>query len=265
VNNESGRVGNMLSINCGHRGASSEAPENTLAAFELAIRQGATMLELDVQLSLDGYPVVIHDVTVERTTNGSGKVSEMSLEALRALDAGAWFSEQYAGQRIPTLQEVIALARAQNIRLDVEMKFSRGSWYPLCDAVGALIDRLDFAGGCFVSSFNHRALHYFKTRFLHIPIARLYATRAPRERNLRFASPPCAAVFRLLVVPSLVKRIHRLGGEISVWTVDDPDEMGRFIRMGVDVIITNRPAVLQSVLDRFASETEPLVPIDEDD
>lgn len=254
--------GLALPVNVGHRGASADAPENTLAAFEMAVRQGARMLELDVRLSLDGYPVVIHDTELDRTTDGHGRVEETDLATLRALDIGSWFGGQFAGQRMLTLQEAIEFARTHGIGLDIEMKFNRGPWYPLCDAVGAVIERLDFTEG-FVSSFHHRALHYFKTRFPRQAIARLYSTRAPRERNLTFDPHPSVAVLRHLVVPSLVRRVHRLGGSIYVWTVDDPNEMRRLIRMRADAIITNRPAVLQSVLDAWAAHPEE--PLEDDE
>lgn len=256
-------VGIRLPVNCGHRGSSAEAPENTMASFRRAVSQGARMVELDVRLSLDGYPVVFHDDTLERTTNGHGKLEETTLAALRTLDAGSWFDETFAGEGLVTLQEVLDFASSAGIGLDIEMKFQkRTSWYALCDAVGSLLEKTGWSNG-FVSSFHHRALHYFKTRFPRIEVARLYHSRAPFERNLRFDLVPQVAVLRHLVVPSLVKRVHRLGGRIHVWTVDDPDEMRRFIRMGVDTIVTNRPAVLQSVLDGWGEEAPTSLPDDD--
>lgn len=238
----------MITVNCAHRGASSDAPENTLAAFALAAEQGARMIELDVRLSLDGFPVVIHDGTLERTTNGAGRVEEKPLADLQALDAGSWFDARYSGERIPRLIEAIEFARGRGLRLDIEMKFTRGSVYPLCDAVGTVVDRAAFYDECIVTSFNHGSLNYLKKRFPRTSIARLYGTHAPRDRDLK-DGVTSAAVHHMFVVPSLVKRIHRHGGQLHVWTVDDPGEMRRMVRMGVDTLMTNRPAVLQGVLD----------------
>lgn len=238
----------MNTVNCAHRGASADAPENTMAAFELAIDQGATMIELDVRLSLDGYPMVFHDGELERTTNGQGCIEDTPLQSLRDLDAGSWFDAKYAGEHIPLLRDVIEFARRRDIRIDIEMKFNRGSTYPLCDGVGSLLEKTAFFDQCIVTSFDHTALNYLRTRFPKVSVAKLYGTHAPRNRDLK-DGVTAAAVHRMFVVPSLVKRIHRHGGQIHVWTVDDPKEMRRLISMGVDTIMSNHPAVLQRVLD----------------
>src|SRR6266704_6290544 len=104
-----------------HRGASARAPENTLAAFAEAVRLGANAIELDVHLTADGVPVVIHDGTVDRTTNGRGEVAAMTLKDLRRLDAGAWFSSRFRGERIPTLEESLEFARGR-CAMNVEIK-----------------------------------------------------------------------------------------------------------------------------------------------
>lgn len=241
-----------MTVNCAHRGASAEAPENTLAAFDLAVRQGARMIELDVRLSLDGFPMVFHDATLERTTNGQGTVEDLPLAALQALDAGAWFDPRFAGERIPRLVDAIGFARTHGIRLDIEMKFSGGSVYPLCDAVASVLGQTAFFDDCIVTSFHHGALDYIRRCDARIAIARLYGTHAPRDRDLD-DGVPSAAVHRMFVVPSLVRRVHRHGGQIHVWTVDDADEMRRMVAMGVDTLMTTRPAVLQAVLDTRAA------------
>src|SRR5215213_4700199 len=108
-----------------HRGASAYAPENTLAAFRLAIEQRADWLELDVQQTKDGHLVVFHDLRMERTTNGSGALRDLTLDQVRQLDAGSWFGPRFAGERVPTFEEVVALARQQNVRIFPEMKDPR--------------------------------------------------------------------------------------------------------------------------------------------
>jgi glycerophosphoryl diester phosphodiesterase len=243
-----------LAVSCAHRGASSEAPENTFAAFRLAVEQQARMLEFDVRLSLDGHPVVVHDHELTRTSNGQGKVEETDLATLRGLDVGSWFDAGFAGERMPLLEEVLDFGKTHNLGLDIELKFSNSHWAPLCDAVGTLLTRRGLDPGVFVTSFNHRALHYLKTRFPHVPIARLYATGVPRERNLRFDPNPSVAMLRHLISPALVYRVHSLQGAVYAWTVDDPAEMRRLILMGVDVIMSNKPALLASVLQACEAE-----------
>src|SRR3954466_4000061 len=105
-----------------HRGASAYAPENTLAAFKLAIDQRADWLEMDIQETSDGQLVVFHDLRVERTTNGRGNLRDLTLNQVRDLDAGTWFDKQFAGEKVPTFEEVLALAQAHNVRIFPEVK-----------------------------------------------------------------------------------------------------------------------------------------------
>src|ERR1700681_951143 len=111
----------------GHRGASGHAPENTLAAFKRALAQGATFIETDLQLSRDSRFVAIHDDTVNRTTNGQGKVHDLSLAELRRLDAGSWFGSEFTGERIPTLEEILEFSKKHDVVFYLELKPS-GSW-----------------------------------------------------------------------------------------------------------------------------------------
>ena len=106
-----------------HRGVSSLAPENTLAAFNKAVEFGCEWIELDVQLSSDEIPVIFHDKTVNRCTNGKGLLSEMTLENLKSLDAGHWFSEKFTNERIPTLSEILQLAKQTKLNINIEIKF----------------------------------------------------------------------------------------------------------------------------------------------
>lgn len=236
-----------MTVNCAHRGASAEAPENTFAAFALAIEQGARMIELDVRLSVDGVPVVIHDATLARTTNGHGVVETLPAPTLTAVDAGAWFDARYRGERIPRLVDVIGFVRQHGVRLDIEMKFGDDPVEGLCNAVANVIEETSFHDGCFVSSFHHHSLDYLARLDDRIAIVRLYATEAPTDAQL--GEVPSAALHRLLVDTALVERIHAGGGLVHVWTVDDAVEMRQLVDMGVDTIMTNRPRLLQAVLE----------------
>ena len=136
-----------------HRGNSAEAPENTLAAFGSAIRLGAPWIELDIHPSKDGVLVVIHDGTVNRTTGGRGEVGALTLEELRRLDAGSWFAPAFAGQRIPTLEEVFELAAPAGTRLNIEIKRAPGG-LDVAPAVAALLRRYGAESRYVVSSFE---------------------------------------------------------------------------------------------------------------
>jgi glycerophosphoryl diester phosphodiesterase len=151
-----------------HRGASAEAPENTLAAFRRALAVGADGIELDVHLSADGVPVVIHDETLERTTDGAGPVSAQSLAGLASLDAGGWFAPEFSGEGVPTLAEVLRLL-AGRLRLNLEVKDARAGWavldllrhFPQTDAV--------------LSSFDHSLLARLRRIAPDLPLAMLVA------------------------------------------------------------------------------------------
>src|SRR5512139_1882961 len=123
-----------------HRGASVYAPENTIAAFKLAIAQQADAVELDVKLSADGQVIVIHDSTVDRTTNGHGKVQDMTLAELKALDAGSFFSSQYAGEKIPALEEVFE-AMGKRTFINIELKNHRSHGEDLVETVCMLVKK----------------------------------------------------------------------------------------------------------------------------
>src|SRR5262244_4166653 len=140
----------------GHRGASGHAPENTLAAFRKSLAMGATFIETDLQLSRDARFVAIHDSTVDRTTNGRGAVHDLSLAELRRLDAGAWFGSEFAGERIPTLEEVLEFAKKHDVVFYLELK-PAGSWGGEHALIGALRDSGEIARTV-VISFDSRIL-----------------------------------------------------------------------------------------------------------
>ncbi len=242
----------MSTVNCAHRGASSLAPENTMAAYLLAIEQGARMIELDVRLTEDGHVVVFHDPDLLRTTDGRGRVEASTLAYLRGLDAGSWFAPRFAGERIPVLEEVLDLASARDIRIDVELKFNEPFKYGLCHATGRLLASKSAFSRCVVTSFDHDALSCFREEFPQASVARLYDTHAPSVADLENGWSS-AAVYHALTDAALVSRVHEAGGEIHVWTVDDPVEMRRLIELGVDTVMSNTPAVLQAVLDRHVA------------
>lgn len=242
-----------------HRGASAVAPANTLSAFEKAVELGADGIELDVHLSADGVPVVIHDFTVDATTDGHGRVADMTLAQLKRLDAGSYFDPTFAGERIPTLEEALTVIAINSLLLNVELKTTSLRDDGLERAVIACIERSTiqhgeaFANQVLLSSFNPFSLRRAKRIAPHIPVGLLYAPDLPlplRRAWLAFLAPHEARhPEHTMVNARYMAWARQRGYRVNTWTVDDPDEMHRLIGLGVDSIITNVPDVLHSVLE----------------
>jgi glycerophosphoryl diester phosphodiesterase len=249
-----------------HRGFSAAAPENTLAAFRAAIAAGADRVEMDVLLSADGVPVILHDAKLDRTTDGKGPVSKMTLEELRKLDAGRRFAPAFAGERIPTLDEVLDLCRGK-IAVNVEIKGEavRPDDSPPPDGIEAkvvaAILRCGMEGTAVVSSFEPRALARIRVLAPGLRTQSLYAKKLHEGMS---PAEVCGAVgsrdincSAKEITPEWVAAAHRAGLGINVYTVNKPEEMRRISSLGVDGIITDRPDALLEVLGRRRPAGEP--------
>ncbi len=245
-------------LNIAHRGASRIAPENTLAAFEKALEIGADGIELDVRLCADGVPVVIHDATVDATTNGTGRVDAMKLAQLKRLDTGSSFDPAFAGERIPTLAEVLE-ALGHKLLLNIELKGRGLTNRGLERAVVDLIEQHALEEHVLLSSFSPLALRRVQQIAPRIPTGLIHTRPAwpcfawlPSLRLASLIIPrPNAALHprHTLLDERYVGRARARNVRIHVWTVDQPTEMRRLITLGVDGIITNVPDVLRHVLD----------------
>ncbi|WP_182903706.1 glycerophosphodiester phosphodiesterase family protein [Microbispora sp. H10830] len=244
-----------------HRGASAYAPENTLAAFELARDQGADMFELDVQETRDHHLVLMHDTTLSRTTDAEKvfpgrapwRVGDLTLAEIRRLDAGSWFSRKarfsgvYAGEAVPTLGEALHAMRGSGLGLLLEIKEPR--LYPGIEARVAEEIGHDPAwrGRIVVQSFDWDSMRRFHGLMPGVPIGLLGTPRIAELPGLaRFAdqiNPPYADV-----TADYVRRVHRLRMKVLAWTVDDPAAVRRLIGAGVDGVITDRPDVVRELL-----------------
>ena len=240
-------------LNFGHRGASYDAPANTIPAFELAADSGADGIELDVMLSRDGVPVVIHDETVDSTTDGHGPVSGFTLAELKALDAGGYKGPQYAGARIPTLEEVFE-AVGQRLLINIELKGLSARADGLEAQVAGLIARHGMDARVIISSFNPIRLRRFRQAAPHIPIGFLHMPQTPLPLRWllgalliglpREADHPQQTA----VTASYLARMHAQGQRVNTWVVNDPARMAALRDLGVDLIMTDRPDVLRGVL-----------------
>lgn len=222
-----------------HRGASGHSPENTLLAFRYAFELGADAIECDVQLSADSAPVIIHDATVDRTTNGSGLVVELPLERLRELDAGA-------GEQIPELHEVLALCRERGKLVNLEIKADTLEQAErVARVVGEVLETGSYHGLALVSSFWHPPLISLKSAHPHIRTATLHSGTRWRLLNMITAARTAGADALhpdvRLTSRLLVERTHQAGLQVNVWTVDQPRDMRKLASWGVDGLFTNYP------------------------
>jgi len=235
-----------------HRGASVKAPENTLAAFELAFEMGADGIELDVMLSKDEQLVVIHDDTVDRTTNGSGRVSDFPLNILQGLDAGSVFSTAFRGERLPSLVEVFEHFGGKML-INVELKNYATPFDGLTDKVVNLIQKYKLLNSVLLSSFNPLNLRRTKRRLPEVRLGLLAlsgkAGALSRGAFGRIFPYDALHPYYSDVNETLVNKIHSLGRQVNVWTVDEPEELLRLYQLGVDGIITNDPQAARKVIE----------------
>jgi glycerophosphoryl diester phosphodiesterase len=237
-----------------HRGASAYAPENTLAAFKLALQQGADGIELDTKLSADGHVVVMHDQTVDRTTPFHGNVAGFRLAELRKMDAGSHFDIAYKGEPVPTLEEVFK-AVGQLTYINVELTNYASPNDQLPAKVAELVRQFKLTHRVIFSSFNPIALLRIRrlvpeapVGLLAFPGARGWLARSWPGRLVRYQSlhPEAADT-----TASLVNRVHQRSGRVIVYTVNHVEEMNRLFALGVDGIFTDDPLLAQTALKKF--------------
>jgi glycerophosphoryl diester phosphodiesterase len=229
-----------------HRGAAGYAPENTIAAFDKGLEMKADYIEIDVQRSKDGELVVIHDTTVDRTTDGTGRVGDLTVDELRRLDAGSFKSEEFAGEKIPTFEEVLDRYHGK-IGILIELKAPE--LYPgIEEAVAAELEERNLDkpqnGKTIIQSFNFDSMKRMDTLLPKVPIgvltsSKLHVTDTALREFAQYAdyfNPSYG-----LVTKELVDKVHNLGMEIQSWTVRSPEAAQFLIDMKVDGIITDYP------------------------
>lgn len=241
----------------GHRGASGDAPENTLVAFELALRQGADGVEFDVHLSSDGVPVVIHDTRLARTTSSRGRVYRHTFAQLRKLDAGSWFNRRFPARarsrfvdrKIPSLAEVLDWVRARGCLAFLEIKQPRLLYPDIEEKVLEAIHHAGVGERTTVISFHLPTLRRLRTLDPQISVGidfvrPLWALRHAKRLTAGTILPHWAATTR-----RLIRRAHRCGFRVIVWGLDEPLGMRRRLLDGADGIITRYPAMLRAIRD----------------
>lgn len=236
-----------------HRGASAHAPENTLAAFELAVEHCADVIELDAKLSADGHIVVIHDAMVDRTTNGSGYVQDLRLIDLKQLDASFNHHSKFKRETIPTLDEVL-YKFSNRIALNIELSNYRSPFNPLPEKVAQLIEAHKLQQNLLISSFNPFALRRFHQLKPDIPIGLLVypgllGSLSGSKLGELLISYGSIHPEKSLVTPELIMKSHQHRRRIYPFTINSASEMKRILSLEVDGIITDDPLTARKVID----------------
>jgi glycerophosphoryl diester phosphodiesterase len=240
-----------LPILIAHRGGSLEAPENTMASFRHAIELGMRYVELDVQMSSDGELVVIHDETLDRTTNGHGAVAAYTLDELRKLDAGSHFDPNYAGEKIPTLREALELCTDAGVGVVVEIK-SPGIYPGLVEKTVALIGEMWTRGAenIWCISFDHAAIRQLRALDSAIPLGYLY-----EHFEHEFVQPDdiiqayCPYFRTALANPEQIAKAHDLGKFVFVYTANEEEDMQQVVAAGIDGMVSDRPSLLKTLFE----------------
>ena len=256
----------LMPLILGHRGASAVAPENMLAAFSRAILDGAEGIEFDVRLSRDGVPMVIHDASLKRTALIDSLVRDLTSRQLQEIDVGSWYAgpsfegrspspvTSYAIEKLPTLAQVFQLFNSTRGWLYVEMKSDAGEGAELAASVVEAIHESDLANRVIVESFDFPAIAEIKRIDAGIRTAALFEPRLSRPistiRRLnmvhlaRRTGADEIALHYTLAGPRVVNKAREYGLETVVWTVDDPQWIGRACSLGIKALISNDPATM---------------------
>ena len=248
-------------VRIAHRGASGQglAPENTLAAFEMAIQMGIDVVEIDVHATRDGQIVVLHDPTLDRTTDRQGLVRELSLNEVRRADAGTWFDPRFSGERVPILEEVLEVARHRALVLiEIKAEF-------IAERLLSIVDDMSAESQVIIQSFNPQTVQRIKLLNPAIPTALLIGklpttpsrVRARKlvKRILQVGANALAAWHATLTPPFFEEMRKRAIG-VWAWTVDEEIIMRDLVLMGIQGIITNYPDRLNQVFEDLEREDQ---------
>ena len=237
----------------GHRGAPGYAPENTMASFRRAVELGAKFIETDLRLSHDAQFVAMHDATLDRTSNGRGLVRDFTLAQLRELDAGSWYGREFAGEKIPTLDEILSLAREADVVFYLEIKHEAG-WGVHHGVAGAL-RAANEAARTVVISFDPSMLANLRRLDAGLLMGFLFenplenVVEKAQQIGVRQICPRADLVTR-----ELLSQAHEAGLQVATWTVNEPAQMERLISMGVNGIMSDYPDRLRDVVERVCGK-----------
>ncbi|MFN0200312.1 MAG: glycerophosphodiester phosphodiesterase [Bacteroidia bacterium] len=223
----------------GHRGAAGLAPENTLASVQKALDLGCERIEIDVHQTIDKRIVVIHDKTIDRTTNGIGLIKEMNFAEIGKYSAGIKFDKNFESEKIPTLEEVIELINGRCV-LVIEVK-DGNSYYPDIEKnIVTIIQKYHAKKWCLVHSFSDEVLRNFHALDSEIILHKLFIKKVFYNFK-KYDYVQEFSFYWKFLHKSTIKKVHKLGKKVNVWTVNEPENMQKMVEKGVDGIITNFP------------------------
>lgn len=231
-----------------HRGSKGTHPENTIEAFREAVRLGVDGIELDVHLTKDGELAVIHDETVDRTTNGNGYVRDMTMAELKKLDAGSWFSEKFNMAVIPSLAEVLDLLKDTDIKLNVEIKSDIIPYEEIEEKVLKTLEEFSYKSKAIISSFNHYSVKKVHELDSEIETAILFmeVLHQPWE-YARSIGASALHVYLPVAYTEMSREAERNNFPVRVFTVNDKEQMKQLIELGVETIMTDYPEVAMDI------------------
>lgn len=240
-----------------HRGANKVAPQNTLPAFKKAMEFNADGLETDVHLSSDGHIVICHNYTVDETSNGAGRVDEMTLEQLKSLDFGSYFNEEFKGVLLPTLPELLDLTKSMSL-INIEIKPPKKN----CDLVKRVVETIHEYGivdNSIVSCFDPECIRVVKETDSNIKTGLLYEDDELGREIMTFGvakycnqlKANAAHPHRKLITQKEVMELHNLGMAVNPWTVNIEEEIIRFTKWGCDALISDVPDYCRKVLENL--------------
>ena len=235
-----------------HRGASAYYPENTMASFAAAIHMGVDAIELDVHMSSDGQVMVIHDETLERTTNGGGYVHQLTRKQLQALDAGI-LKPEYQKERIPLLNDVVMLAKKSNVWVNIEIKAGSEPYPEMEERLAGIVRACGMEKRVLFSSFNHYALVRLREVWPQAPVAVLHVSALVDawEYAKKLGAKALHPLYAVTLLPGWVQSCQRAGIAVNAWTVDDETVMEKLMHLQVDGLVSNKPDVALRVRARL--------------
>jgi glycerophosphoryl diester phosphodiesterase len=239
----------------GHRGAAGYAPENTLASVQKAMDLGVDRIEIDIHQTKDSVVVLMHDDSVDRTTDGSGKVADLSYKEISSLDAGSSFNPSYKGEKVPTLEELIQLINGKQ-ELIIEFKNGNEKYPGIEENVLALIDKYDAEKWCIIHSFNTEVLERIHQKAPQIRLHKLFILEfrfSPfyLDQGISIFNPedyPYIEEYSLNEYfgnTHIIRKLQSMGKKVNIWTLNDPERIEAYKSMGVDGIISNYPDLIQ--------------------
>ena len=251
-----------MSLILGHRGASANAPDNTMAAFELAVEMGADGVETDIHLTKDGVPVIQHNYEIDRNSNGKGCVEEMTYDELLQYDFGSWKGEEFKGQRIVSLDECLAFAEKHMRLINLELKQTVHVNSPIVEKSLELVKKYKMTDRVMFSSFDHALMQKVQLLCPEVLVGALYDEMEVKQNNIGMILKDAPAYVSemgfdfanphvdYLCEEGIVEKFTQKGIGVSVWTVDKPYVAQQCVKRGVKCIITNKPdVILKAVRD----------------